>query len=60
MIGAQIVDEALLPGRYGFELQRPLATVEAFVEELRAEAGLMLTRERRETPTLIVRPRSGA
>ena len=57
ILGGQVVDETDLPGIYGFELKERVNTGEAFIQLLRDEAGLVITRERRETPTLIVRQR---
>jgi uncharacterized protein (TIGR03435 family) len=55
ILGGQIVDETRLPGIYGFELKKKVDTSEAFIELLRDQAGLVIRRERREVPTLIVR-----
>lgn len=57
ILGGQVIDETVLPGIYGFELKERLKTREAFIRLLRDEAGLVITRERREIPTLIVRHR---
>ena len=57
ILGGQVIDETSLPGIYGFELKERVGTPEAFIQLLRDEAGLVITRERRETPTLIVRQR---
>jgi hypothetical protein len=51
----QVIDETRLPGIYGFELKERVSTPERFIQLLRDEAGLVITRERRELPTLIVR-----
>jgi uncharacterized protein (TIGR03435 family) len=58
ILGGQVIDETSLPGIYGFELKERANTPEAFIQLLRNEAGLVITRERHEVPTLIVRPRS--
>jgi uncharacterized protein (TIGR03435 family) len=58
ILGGQVIDETGLPGIYGFELKERVNTPEAFLKLLRDEAGLVITRERRETPTLIVRQRA--
>ena len=50
-----MIDDASLPGLYGFELKARVNTPEAFIQLLRDEAGLAITRERREIPTLVVR-----
>jgi uncharacterized protein (TIGR03435 family) len=57
ILGAQVIDETGLHGIYGFELKKRVNTPEALIELLRDEAGLVITRERREIPTLIVRQR---
>ena len=58
ILGGQVINETGLPGIYGFELKERVNTPEAFVELLRDEAGLLITRERREVPMLIVRQRN--
>ena len=55
ILGGQVIDETSLPGIYGFELKERVDTPEALIQLLRDEAGLVITRERRELPTLIVR-----
>jgi hypothetical protein len=57
ILGGQVIDETGLPGIYGFELKERVNTPEAFIQLLRDEAGLVITRERREIPTLIVQQR---
>jgi uncharacterized protein (TIGR03435 family) len=57
ILGGQVTDETGLPGIYGFELKERVNTPEAFIQLLRDEAGLVITREQREIPTLIVRQR---
>ena len=52
-----MIDETGLPGIYGFELKERVNTPEAFIQLLRDEAGLVITRQQREIPTLIVRQR---
>ena len=59
ILGGQVIDKANPSGIYGFELKERVNTPEAFVQLLRDEAGLVITRERHEIPTLVVRPRSG-
>ena len=54
ILGGQVIDETGLPGIYGFELKQRVNTPEAFIQLLRDEAGLVITREERETPTLVV------
>jgi hypothetical protein len=58
ILGGHVIDEADLPGIYAFELKERVNTPEAFMQLLRDEAGLVITRERREIPTLIVWQRS--
>jgi uncharacterized protein (TIGR03435 family) len=55
---SHVIDETGLPGIYGFELKERVDTPEALMQLLRDEAGLVITREQREMPTLIVRQRS--
>ena len=57
ILGGQVIDETGLPGIYGFELKERVNTQEALIQLLRDEAGLVITRERREISTLIVRQR---
>ena len=57
ILNGQVIDETGLPGIYGFELKEPVITPETFIQLLREEAGLVITRDRREIPTLIVRRR---
>jgi len=58
ILGGQMIDETGLSGIYGFELKERVNTPEAFLQLLRDEAGLVITRQRREAPTLIVRQRA--
>jgi hypothetical protein len=57
ILGGQVIDESGLLGIYGFELNERVNTTEAFIRLLRDEAGLVITRQHREIPTLIVRKR---
>ena len=57
ILGGEVIDETALPGIYGFELRTTATTPDAFMRLLRDEAGLVITAERREMPTLIVRRR---
>jgi uncharacterized protein (TIGR03435 family) len=57
ILSGQVIDETGLPGIYGFELKERVGTPETFIQLLREEAGLVITRDRREIPTLIVRQR---
>jgi len=56
-LGGQVIDETGLRGLYGFELTRTVANRDELIDLLRDEAGLSITREQRETPTLVVRRR---
>jgi uncharacterized protein (TIGR03435 family) len=60
ILGGQVIDETGLIGIYGFELRERVNTPEALIQLLRNEAGLLITRERREMSTLIVRQREAA
>lgn len=55
ILGGQVIDETHLPGFYGFELKERVSTPERFIQVLRQEAGLVIERDRREIPTLVVR-----
>jgi uncharacterized protein (TIGR03435 family) len=57
ILDGEVIDETGLPGIYGFELKQRVDTPEALIQVLRDEAGLVITREQREIPTLIVRQR---
>jgi uncharacterized protein (TIGR03435 family) len=57
ILGGQVIDETGLRGVYGFELKERVNTPEALIELLRYDAGLVVVRERREIPTLVVRRR---
>ena len=52
-----MIDETGLQGIYGFELTRTVATRDELIDLLRDQAGLSITREPRDTPTLVVRRR---
>ncbi len=57
-LGGQVIDETgLRGGLYGFELTRTVANGDELIDLLRDQAGLSITREQRETPTLVVRRR---
>ena len=60
ILGGQVINETGLPGIYGFELKERVNTPEALIRLLRDEAGLVITRARREIPTLIVRQRQAS
>jgi uncharacterized protein (TIGR03435 family) len=55
ILGGQVIDETGLPGIYGFELKERVSTPETFIQLLRDDAGMVITQERREIPTLVVR-----
>ena len=57
ILGGQVIDETNLPGIYGFELKQRVDSPEALIQLLREGAGLVITRERREIPTLVVTQR---
>jgi uncharacterized protein (TIGR03435 family) len=54
-LGGQVIDETGLQGIYGFELTRTVGTRDDLIDLLRDQAALSITRERRDTPTLVVR-----
>jgi len=56
-LGGQVIDETGLRGLYGFELTRTVANGDELIDLLRDQAGLSITREQRDTPTLVVRRR---
>ncbi len=56
-LGGQVIDETDLRGLYGFELTRTVGDRDELVHLLHAQAGLSITRERRDTPMLVVRRR---
>ena len=56
-LGGQVIDETGLRGLYGFQLTQTVANGDDLTDLLRDQAGLSITRERRETPTLVVRRR---
>jgi len=56
-LGGQVIDETGLRGLYGFELTHTVANGDELIELLRNEAGLSITREQRQTSTLVVRRR---
>jgi uncharacterized protein (TIGR03435 family) len=56
-LGGPVVDQTGLSGLYGFELTRPVATRDELIDRLRDQAGVSITRERHDTPTLVVRHR---
>jgi uncharacterized protein (TIGR03435 family) len=54
-LGGQVIDETGLGGVYGFELTRRVATRGELIDLLRDQAGLSVTREPHDAPTLVVR-----
>lgn len=54
-VDGQVIDETGLGGLYGFTLTRTVASRSELIDLLRDQAGLSLTREKRDTPTLVVR-----
>ena len=54
-LGGQVIDETGLGGIYGFELTRTVATPDELIDLLRDQAGLSMTHETHDTPTLVVR-----
>jgi uncharacterized protein (TIGR03435 family) len=56
-LGGQVIDETDLGGLYGFELTRTVGDRDELVRLLRDQAGVSITREQHDTPTLVVRRR---
>jgi uncharacterized protein (TIGR03435 family) len=56
-LGGQLIDETGLRGLYGFELTGTVASRDELIELLRNEAGVSITSEPHDTPTLVVRRR---
>jgi hypothetical protein len=56
-LGRQVIDETDLRGLYGFELTRTVHNRDDLIQLLRDQAGVSITREQHETPTLVVRRR---
>ena len=56
-LGGQVIDETDLRGLYGFELTRTVGDRDELVRLLRDQAGVSITREQHDTPTLVVRRR---
>ena len=56
-LGGQVIDETGLRGLYGFELTGTVANGDELIDLLRDQAGLSITREQHDTPTLVVRRR---
>ena len=56
-LDGQVIDETDLRGLCGFELTRTVQNREELIELLRDQAGVSITREQHDTPTLVVRRR---
>ena len=56
-LGGQVIDKTDLRGLYGFELTRTVGDKEELIQLLRDQAGVSITREQHDTPTLVVRRR---
>jgi uncharacterized protein (TIGR03435 family) len=56
-LDGQVIDETGLDGIYGFELTRTVATRDELIALLRDQAGVAITHESRDTPTLVVQRR---
>ena len=56
-LGGQVIDDTDLRGLYGFELTRTVDNRDELIELLRDQAGVSITREQHDTPTLVVRRR---
>jgi uncharacterized protein (TIGR03435 family) len=56
-LGGQVIDKTDLRGLYGFELTRTVRDRDELIHLLRDQAGLSITREQHDTPTLMVRRR---
>lgn len=52
-----MIDDTDLRGLYGFELTRTVDDRDELIELLRDQAGVSITREQHDTPTLVVRRR---
>jgi uncharacterized protein (TIGR03435 family) len=56
-LGGAVIDETNLRGLYGFELTRTVGNRDELIHLLRDQAGMSITREQHDTPTLVVRRR---
>ena len=56
-LGGQVIDETDLRGLYGFELTRTVHSRDELIQLLRDQAGVLMTRQQHDTPTLVVRRR---
>src|SRR5262245_34438146 len=54
-LGGQVIDETDLRGLYGFELTGTVHNRDELIQLLRDRAGVSITREQHDTPTLAVR-----
>jgi uncharacterized protein (TIGR03435 family) len=56
-LGGQVIDATDFRGVYGFELTRTVGNRDDLIHLLRDQAGVSITREQHDTPTLVVRRR---
>jgi uncharacterized protein (TIGR03435 family) len=56
-LGGQVIDKTDLRGLYGFELTRTVGDRDELIHLLRDQAGVSITRDQHDTPTLVVRRR---
>jgi uncharacterized protein (TIGR03435 family) len=56
-LGGQVIDKTDLRGLYGFELTHTVDNRDELIQLLRDQAGVSITREQHDTPTLVVRRR---
>jgi len=56
-LAGQVIDETDSRGLYGFELTRTVQNRDELIQLLRDDAGVSITREQHDTPTLVVRRR---
>jgi hypothetical protein len=56
-LAGQVIDKTDLRGLYGFELTRTAGDRDELIHLLRDQAGVSITREQHDTPTLVVRRR---
>ena len=56
-LGGQVIDKTGLRGLYGFELTRTVGDRDELIHLLRDQAGVSITRDQQDTPTLVARRR---